>query len=309
MDNLTHTLTGFALAESGLKRTTRLGVAALVIGANLPDVDGLVYLGGRGVNGLWFRRGWTHGVLAMVVLPLLLTGVLLLLDRRRGGAGPNAVRPRQLLLLAAIGVWSHPLLDLLNVYGVRLLMPFSHRWFYGDALFIIDPWVLAVLVAGILLARVTRLRERAARLALVVFAVYAALMAFGSWRAESLIQKTVTNRRSYRTLAAPAYGNPLEREILRDLGGTYEVGDLTLGIHMRYTPVAAVGSAGNTAAAELAARTSDGIKFLSWARFPVYELVPGGDSMFVIIKDLRYARTPKPTWASVTVTVPSNSTR
>ncbi len=30
-------------------------------------------------------------------------------------------------------------MDWLNSYGVRLLMPFSNRWFYGDALYIVDP--------------------------------------------------------------------------------------------------------------------------------------------------------------------------
>ena len=36
---------------------------------------------------------------------------------------------------------THPVLDWLNNYGIRLLMPFSPRWFYGDAVFIIDPWL------------------------------------------------------------------------------------------------------------------------------------------------------------------------
>ena len=37
------------------------------------------------------------------------------------------------------------MLDWLNTYGVRLLMPFDGRWFYGDALFIVDPWVWLLL--------------------------------------------------------------------------------------------------------------------------------------------------------------------
>ena len=36
-------------------------------------------------------------------------------------------------------------MDLLNSYGVRLLMPFSDRWFYGDALYIVDPFLYVVL--------------------------------------------------------------------------------------------------------------------------------------------------------------------
>ena len=40
MEPVTHALFGLTLARAGLGRRTRLGTAALVIGANLPDVDG-----------------------------------------------------------------------------------------------------------------------------------------------------------------------------------------------------------------------------------------------------------------------------
>ncbi|MGE5198160.1 MAG: metal-dependent hydrolase, partial [Rhodospirillaceae bacterium] len=47
---------------------------------------------------------------------------------------------------------SHPFLDWLNNYGVRLLMPFSERWFYGDTLFIVDPWLWLILGGAVMLA-------------------------------------------------------------------------------------------------------------------------------------------------------------
>jgi inner membrane protein len=40
----------------------------------------------------------------------------------------------------------------LNVYGIRLLEPFSSQWFYGDTLFIIDVWVWAALAVGVWLS-------------------------------------------------------------------------------------------------------------------------------------------------------------
>jgi inner membrane protein len=40
----------------------------------------------------------------------------------------------------------------LNTYGIRLLMPFSGEWFYGDALFIVDPWVWLLAGAAVVLA-------------------------------------------------------------------------------------------------------------------------------------------------------------
>jgi inner membrane protein len=85
-----------------------------------------------------------------------------------------------LLALSIIGCLSHPLFDWFNNYGVRLLEPFSHRWFYGDSLFIIDPWIWAMLGAGIW---ISYQRERAsathwaqpARLGLAGLAGYVAL--------------------------------------------------------------------------------------------------------------------------------------
>ncbi len=115
---------------------------------------------------LYFRRGLTHGVLAMLVLPVLLTGAIYLWHRWRGGGSTQQAeiqqaetqqaqlpfRPGAILLLAFLGVCSHPLLDWLNTYGVRLLMPFDGTWFYGDTLFIIDPWMWLLTAAGIVLA-------------------------------------------------------------------------------------------------------------------------------------------------------------
>lgn len=157
------------LAESGLKRRSRHATATLLIGANLPDIDAVAGFWGSDVE-LHVRRGHTHGILAMLVLPLLLTGAMWLWQRWRGGAAAGAARagatdadssdrpgdapfrPRAILALAFLGIWSHPLLDWMNTYGVRLLMPFDDRWFYGDTLFIIDPWVWLVAAAGVVLA-------------------------------------------------------------------------------------------------------------------------------------------------------------
>lgn len=149
MDPLTHTLTGATLARAGLQRTTPLAMATLIVAANIPDVDILVYEAGE-YAGLALRRGWTHGPLGLLLLPIVLVGVILAWDRwvrrrRRPEAPPADARP--LLLLAFAGALTHPLLDWLNTYGVRLLMPIDRRWFYGDALFIIDPW-LWLLLAG-----------------------------------------------------------------------------------------------------------------------------------------------------------------
>ncbi|HSV79957.1 MAG TPA: metal-dependent hydrolase [Ramlibacter sp.] len=154
MDPVAHTLVGAALAETGLKRLSRYATATLLIAANLPDIDAVAGFWGRDVA-LYFRRGWSHGVLALVLLPLLLAAAVWLWHRWRGRAADDGppFRPRAILALSAVGVWSHPLLDWLNTYGVRLLMPFDGRWFYGDTLFIVDPWVWLLAAAGVVVAR------------------------------------------------------------------------------------------------------------------------------------------------------------
>ena len=112
----------------------------------------LAYLDGPAAD-LSFRRGWTHGIPALLVLPFVLTGAMLLLDRAvrraRHAVLPSGVRPSQVLLLAAISILTHPILDTLNTYGVRWLMPVRGDWFYGDTLFIVDPWLWLILALGV----------------------------------------------------------------------------------------------------------------------------------------------------------------
>ena len=79
------------------------------------------------------------------------------------------------LLLSYLGVLTHVALDWLNTYGVRLLMPFDRRWFYGDTLFIIDPWLWLALGGGVWLARRGG-GPAPARRALVVAMVYIGAM-------------------------------------------------------------------------------------------------------------------------------------
>ncbi|MDO8793769.1 MAG: metal-dependent hydrolase, partial [Vicinamibacterales bacterium] len=81
MDNVCHTLVGAALGEAGLKRRTRFGNATLMIAANLPDIDVLVFA--TDTPSVAFRRGWTHGIAAQALLPIAFTGLIWLAARAR----------------------------------------------------------------------------------------------------------------------------------------------------------------------------------------------------------------------------------
>lgn len=146
MENVTHTLAGLALARAGLGRTSRLATTALVIGANLPDVD-LAWSSFR--NPLTYfqgHRGFTHSLAGLLVLTLLLWAVLLAIDRMVAGrVQGEGARPGPLLIASALGVLSHGALDALNSYGIRPFLPWSGDWRYGDLLVIVDPWLWLVL--------------------------------------------------------------------------------------------------------------------------------------------------------------------
>ncbi len=154
MDNITHGLVGALIGQAGLKKKTGLAMPALIIGANLPDVDAACFFWLEGTEHLGFRRGITHGPPALVMLPLILAALLWGFDRWQASRGkrPEGRLPVQfgwLYGLAFIGCLTHPALDWLNVYGIRLLEPFSSQWFYGDVLFIIDVWLWLLMGFGL----------------------------------------------------------------------------------------------------------------------------------------------------------------
>jgi inner membrane protein len=154
VDPIAHTLAGATLAQTGLRKLTPLATPTLVIAANLPDVDGVMSFFGSDAS-LYYRRGITHGIAAQMLLPFLLTAGVMAYDRLvrlRCHPERRPIQPMQVLLLSFIGVVSHPFLDWLNTYGVRLLMPFSGRWFYGDTLFIVDAWMWLLMGTSVVFA-------------------------------------------------------------------------------------------------------------------------------------------------------------
>ena len=147
MDNLTHSLVGAVLGRMGLKRLSPRAMPALIIAANLPDIDSFVARG-VGCEPIAAHRGFTHGIGGLVTMPFLAVAIIWLWEKLRPGKdGPPKLGG--LLLACFVGVLSHSLLDLMNSYGTRVLEPFSHRWFYADSLFIVDPWIWLMLILGL----------------------------------------------------------------------------------------------------------------------------------------------------------------
>lgn len=219
MDNLTHSLVGALIGQAGLKRRTGLAMPALIIGANLPDVDAACTV--YGIESLAMRRGVTHGPIAWVLLPLVLAGVLWAFDRWQEGRGkrPEGRLPVQfgwLYLLSLIACLTHPALDWLNNYGIRLLEPFSHRWFYGDTLFIIDVWLWLGLGFATWLSLRSETRGGNWRRTAVAGLAIAFVYIFGNFVVSSIGRAFGETRPPYggKVIASPTMLIPWRRELL-----------------------------------------------------------------------------------------------
>lgn len=316
MDNLAHTLAGAALGQAGLKHRTGLGMATLLIAANLSDIDALGLLFGE--NLAW-RRGMTHGPLAMLMLPVLLCGAIVGFDRwqARRGARPAErpeVRFRWVLVLSYIGMLSHPLLDWLNTYGIRFLMPFSDRWFYGDTLFIVDVWIWIVLGLGVWL---TRRRERRgvgssgrpALVALLVVASYGGSMHVAGRAAENYVLQELRERglnEPKRVLASPVLVDPFRREIVFETADGYVFGDIRWIPDSRLIlePEPVPTNMTDPAVARAAGQDKAVADFLYWSRYPFATIRQVPDGIEIIIGDARYNRRPDDGPFSVRAVVP-----
>ena len=259
-----------------------------MIAANLPDIDVLAFA--TDTPSVAIRRGWTHGVLAQALLPVLLTAGFLLLDRLNPPrAGGMRVRPGGLLLLGYIGVLSHVAMDWLNNYGVRLLMPYSNRWFYGDAVFIIDPWLWLTL-AGALLARRAR-RPAIAGAALAVAVGYMGAMVVSARSARHFVEESWTaseGRPPAKLMVGPVPINPLRKTVIVDAGDHYRRG--TFGwLPRRLVLDARPIPKNDRNPAVLQAQTDRQFQaILIWARFPYYELTKDPAGLRVTLADLRF---------------------
>jgi inner membrane protein len=161
MDNLTHSLVGLTAAKAGLERLSPGATALCVLAANSPDADIVALIFGGRWAFLQHHRGISHsiaGAFALALaLPLLFYLVDLLLARWNNRA--RNVKPAGLFLASLVVTATHPILDWTNNYGVRFLLPWNPRWFYGDFVFIVDPFLWTVLGgAAFLLTAKTRMR-------------------------------------------------------------------------------------------------------------------------------------------------------
>jgi inner membrane protein len=236
VDNITHSLTGVLLSRAGLDRFTPHASWILFLAANAPDMDVVSAFGGS-LNYLHYHRYITHSLVMLPVLPLVCVLVVRLLSRK----------PLNWLgayVIAFIGVASHLILDLTNIYGVRLLLPFSGRWLRLDITGVIDFWIWGVLLFAIFAPLVARLvnaeigastrAKGGARRGFAIFALaFLALYDGGRYVAHARAVDTLDSRiysgsAPRRVTALPASPNPFRWRGIVETPDAFHIEDVDL---------------------------------------------------------------------------------
>ncbi len=162
MDNLTHSLVGFAVAKTALywwpnqKKKNQLiappiyFVVLSMVAASFPDFDVLLQLySPTKLNYLITHRGHTHSLWALIPQGLVILGSFTLFLKYK-----NLALTKSLNLLAGflvfINLLLHLSLDFLNNYGIHPFSPWNNKWYYGDMLHIIEPLLWLALMPFVL---------------------------------------------------------------------------------------------------------------------------------------------------------------
>lgn len=189
MDTVTHILSGALIAraivpvaspsENTEKKPIVTVKTAMLCGAAaaaFPDIDIVAKAFGQ-LAYLLNHRGITHSLLALPLWSLLLAFLFAALARQRENWSA-------FYRYAFAGLLIHILGDLITSFGTMILTPFSNTRFGWGTTFIIDLWLLGIILAGLLLCW----RWRTSRLpAIGALLLACALIGFQSMQKERAI--------------------------------------------------------------------------------------------------------------------------
>jgi inner membrane protein len=200
----------------------------------------------------------------------------------------------------------------MNTYGIRLLMPLSERWFYGDVLFIIDIWIWIMLGLGVWMSRRragTAGAVRPARISLALSSVYILAMGLSSHAAERMARQQAEAQGLgpvTQVVASPVPLNPFRREIVFATPDTYGFGTLDWLSTRRLTLDPQRVKTHMDDPALSAARGNKSVAdFLYWARLPMATVARTPKDVTVTLGDGRYQGVAKVRPFVVTVKLPA----
>ncbi len=282
----------------GLNRYSVHGTALLILAANAPDVD-IVALANGHLAYLEAHRGYTHSLIGLPVMALLSMLVIAAIFRRK-------LPWLKAWLLCCVGVASHLMLDWTNSYGMRLLLPFSSRWFHLDVTALYDGWIMAALFLAAVWPFFSRLVSReiggkqTSGRSIAVTALFFVLLfdiARGLLHARAVAQleaRLFENGPPIQASAMPESFSPFAWRGIVETASTYAslpvntLGDLDISTaHVFYKPP-------NEATLDAAKRTEAFRYFDYFARFPVWAefhiALDHGQGERVELTDLRFGQ-------------------
>lgn len=149
LDSGTHFVMGIALGGLALADpvvashpiTFTAVMAGAIIGSQAPDADTILKLRNNAVY-IRHHRGITHSIPAVLLWPLLITGVLSLFL--------STADVFHLWLWTQLAVFLHVFVDIFNAYGTQALRPFSKKWVALGVINTFDPFIFGMHCVGIL---------------------------------------------------------------------------------------------------------------------------------------------------------------
>ncbi len=299
MDNLTHTAIGLFLGRIGLGRWSPHGTAIVLIAANIPDID-VVSAAGGSLTYLTYHRHLTHSLLLMPVMALAAVALVRL-------AGRRPVLWKGAFFAALIAVASHLALDWTNVYGIRLLLPFSGQWLRADTTGVVDLWIWAVLALGIAGPFLARLvgseigsnspKEQHHGRGFAWFALLAVLLydcgrgVLHARAVASLETRMYDGIVPLRVAAMPDAINALKWRGIVETPGSYVIQDVNLAGDPGSARGAIFHKPDPDPAIEAARRTATFQAFLRFSQYPLWRVTPYDaveDGKLVEVLDLRF---------------------
>jgi inner membrane protein len=258
---------------------------------------------------LQHHREYTH---ALIFAPLLAAIPPLLMRLM--------VRQRISLLAYALslaGVLSHLLLDWTNVYGVRLLLPFSARWLRLDITDIVDLWILALLILAVAAPALANLvsseigarsgqgtRRGWAWFALLAVLAYEGVRYAAHDRAVAVMDSYVYGgNRARRITAVPYRFNPLAWRGIAE--GDRDVTFFNMNLAERFDPYSGRTeySAAPSPLIEAAQRTPPFQVLGQFSQLPFWQVKPIYDGVEVQLTDLRFGTPQYPGFATASALV------
>ena len=296
LEPITHFLTGAVLARAGFNRKTALATATMTLAAEAPDLD--VVWGFKGpVYSFAHHRGFTHSFLGLILVSAVVTGFMYLVWRIRGRKTnlPNLpLRWGLLFLFAYIAGLSHILLDFTNNYGVRPFWPVWEKWYSWDIVFILEPALYIILIAGLALPAIFSRGEelpRGRKLAAAALICVALLYAFRDHEHRHAVSafagRQFDGAAPFRVSAYPFYWNPFAWSGVAETKNTF----VTAVIDTRSGGISDLRNylKPPETAASLAAKGSYlGRVYLDWAKYPLVTETSLGQDSQVQFRDLRF---------------------